>query len=72
MTHVPILILHGQKDSIVPYAQGLELFEQAHTPKKMIRFSDKGHTNLWDEHFAQLVIKYINSQNCDWIKKNKA
>jgi fermentation-respiration switch protein FrsA (DUF1100 family) len=61
--HVPVLMLHGQLDEIVPYSQGLTLFNAANQPKKWIDFPTKGHQNLWDEHFARLVIQFINS-NC--------
>jgi fermentation-respiration switch protein FrsA (DUF1100 family) len=46
MSVAPLLILHGQNDVIVPYSQGLALFEQAHEPKKMLHFESIGHNNL--------------------------
>ena len=30
---IPILIMHGMKDSIIPFAMGAELFQQANNPK---------------------------------------
>ncbi|MGM9452026.1 alpha/beta hydrolase [Legionella bozemanae] len=59
--HVPILMLHGKLDEVVPYDQGLALFNHANQPKKWIEFANKGHHNLWDEHFAQIVIHFINT-----------
>lgn len=59
--HVPILMLHGQLDEVVPYSQGLTLFHMANQPKQWIKFPDKGHHNLWNEHFAQEVIHFIQS-----------
>ncbi|MCW8444452.1 alpha/beta fold hydrolase [Fluoribacter gormanii] len=58
--HVPILMLHGKLDEVVPYNQGLALFNQANQPKEWIEFSDKGHQNLWNAHFAQAVVHFIN------------
>lgn len=57
---VPVLMLHGKFDSIVPYSQGLTLFNAANQPKKWIEFSTKGHHNLWSARFANEVIHFIN------------
>lgn len=62
--HVPILILHGKRDRIVPYAQGATLYALAQQPKKLVPFANKGHNNLWDKHFAQIVISFIQKQKC--------
>lgn len=59
--HAPVLMLHGKLDNIVPYQQGLVLFERANQPKKWIEFPDKGHQNLWSPLFAREVIHFINS-----------
>ncbi len=42
----PVLILHGVKDQVVPYAMGERLFELANKPKHIVRFLDAGHDNL--------------------------
>ena len=59
--HVPILMLHGKLDVVVPYSQGLTLFNFANQPKKWIEFPTKGHHDLWDTHFADEVSHFINS-----------
>ncbi|WP_454780468.1 alpha/beta hydrolase [Legionella sp. WA2022007384] len=59
--HVPILMLHGKLDGVVPYNQGLTLFHQANQPKEWIEFSDKGHQNLWNDQFAETVIHFIHA-----------
>ncbi|MBA2711214.1 MAG: alpha/beta fold hydrolase [Tatlockia sp.] len=59
----PLLILHGKSDPVVPFDQGLELYNQAIEPKKMIAFDNKGHNNLWDYQFAFEIINFIHS-NC--------
>ncbi|MBA2651344.1 MAG: alpha/beta hydrolase [Tatlockia sp.] len=40
---MPLLIFHGKDDQIVPYSQGLELYNQANEPKKMISIENRGH-----------------------------
>lgn len=55
-TEFPILILHGTKDTVVPYSSGQKLFESIQNPlKKLVTFNGGKHNNLstfrnyWDE-----------------------
>jgi fermentation-respiration switch protein FrsA (DUF1100 family) len=52
----PILVLHGERDSIIPISFGERLFALAREPKCMVRFPDGGHVNL-DEHGAAKAVK---------------
>ena len=56
----PILILHGKQDEIVPYEDGLTLFNKANQPKKMISFEHQNHNNLWNNRFSEEIIRFIN------------
>ncbi len=47
----PVLILHGARDGIVPYAMGERLFEATKAPKHIVRFLDGDHEDL-DQHGA--------------------
>jgi hypothetical protein len=51
----PLLILHGVKDQIVPYAMGEHLFDIANKPKHIVRFLDGGHEDL-DKHGALVAV----------------
>lgn len=63
--HTPLLVLHGKLDRIVPYTDGLALFDAANEPKKMLTFSEKGHNNLWGAHsFSDGVIQFVR-EHCD-------
>ncbi len=44
---IPILILHGQKDTIIPVRYGQRLHEAANSPKQLALFPDGGHTDLY-------------------------
>jgi uncharacterized protein len=44
--HSPLLILHGDRDDIVPLEQGRALFEAAPGPKRMHVFAGLGHNDL--------------------------
>jgi fermentation-respiration switch protein FrsA (DUF1100 family) len=43
---VPLLVLHGEQDEIVPLAQGEALFQAAPEPKRMRTFPAVGHNDL--------------------------
>ncbi|WP_298627470.1 alpha/beta fold hydrolase [uncultured Legionella sp.] len=58
----PLLILHGTKDRIVPYTEGLALFEEANKPKKMSTLEHYDHNNLWDSKgFSNEIIHFIKT-----------
>ncbi len=42
----PLLVLHGDRDEVVPDSQGRELFEAAPEPKRMHVFRGLGHSDL--------------------------
>jgi fermentation-respiration switch protein FrsA (DUF1100 family) len=54
--HAPLLLLHGERDPVVPISFGEKLFALANEPKRMHRFPRGGHVNL-DDHGAMPVIK---------------
>ena len=48
--HPPILVIHGQKDKIIPFELGENLFETYSGPKEMIGLKDFGHNDLpWED-----------------------
>lgn len=46
--HAPVLMLHGERDSIVPIGLGERLFALANEPKRMVRYPQGGHLDLDD------------------------
>jgi fermentation-respiration switch protein FrsA (DUF1100 family) len=44
---VPLLILHGERDGVVPVAMGRELARLANEPKRLVVFPEGGHSNLY-------------------------
>ncbi|MFT4058228.1 MAG: alpha/beta hydrolase [Legionella sp.] len=58
--HAPLLVLHGKRDQVVPFDEGLTLFNQANEPKKMLVFDDKNHNDLWDSpDFYKEIFHFI-------------
>ncbi len=43
----PLLVLHGDRDAIVPDAQGRRLFEAANPPKEFVPLPGAGHNDMW-------------------------
>jgi fermentation-respiration switch protein FrsA (DUF1100 family) len=52
----PLLVLHGERDGVVPIRFGEKLFALAHDPKRIVRFPDGEHADL-DDHGAPKVVK---------------
>lgn len=42
----PILVLHGERDGVIPFSQGEALFALANAPKRFVRFPDGNHSDL--------------------------
>ncbi len=59
----PLLVLHGDRDDIVPLSQGRELFEAAPEPKNMHVFHGVGHNDLLQlagAEFARVVASWAS------------
>ena len=51
---VPLLILHGERDGVVPVAMGRELARLANEPKRLVVFHEGRHSNLYVDGNAAL------------------
>jgi fermentation-respiration switch protein FrsA (DUF1100 family) len=56
--HCPLLIANGDKDQVIPPAQGRELYSLAHQPKEFHSLPNRGHNDAFDE-FAPLSMEWI-------------
>ena len=43
---VPVVVVHGTRDSVVPVEMGERLYEAARSPKQMVRVEGGSHHNL--------------------------
>ena len=60
--HAPLLVLHGDRDDIVPLSQGRALFEAAPGPKRMHVFPGLGHNDLVPlagAEFARVIASWV-------------
>lgn len=44
--HAPLLVLHGDRDDLIPYEEGLALYEAANEPKAMYVIKGAGHSDV--------------------------
>lgn len=56
----PLLILHGEKDMIVPYKFGRKLFEAAPAPKHMETFPRGGHNDLYFHGAGPKAVQFLD------------
>jgi fermentation-respiration switch protein FrsA (DUF1100 family) len=45
--HMPLLILNGEKDRVIPVAMGRKLYQIANEPKRLVTFPNGGHSDLY-------------------------
>jgi len=45
--HLPLLILHGDRDQVVPFKQGRSVFEAANEPKQFYTIPNAGHNDSY-------------------------
>lgn len=59
----PLLILHGERDDVVPVDLGRRLFELANEPKTLRTFPQAGHSDHWEFGSNEAVYAWLNA----WI-----
>ncbi len=68
---IPLLIMHGEKDDIVPFAHGQMIFASACEPKLLVSFSNCDHKNVTFADrgkFMDVLEKFLQpiiAQTCD-------
>ena len=61
MINIPILIMHGKKDDVVPFAMGKELFEKANTPKHSYFTSEDDHMMEFNSDLINAIKEFIET-----------
>ena len=61
--HVPLLLMHGEQDVIVPVSEGKKLFAGASEPKTAIYFPQKGHNDLDSDARITALINFSHRYN---------
>jgi pimeloyl-ACP methyl ester carboxylesterase len=59
----PVLVMHGNRDSVVPFALGRELFDGLREPRRFVAIEGAGHNDFFDEaesHYWGPVTTFID------------
>ena len=57
---VPVLIMHGELDRIIPIAYGERLYAMIQSPKRFVRFPGGYHVDLDGRGGADVALKFLN------------
>lgn len=60
----PVLVMHGDRDTIVPFALGRELFEGLGAPRQFVAIRDAGHNDFFDDSrldYWAPVVRFIEA-----------
>ncbi|WP_367606145.1 alpha/beta hydrolase [Legionella sp. W05-934-2] len=57
----PLLVIHGNKDTIVPFEQGKSLFDKAQGPKQLVSYPFGTHLNLWTPDFFSQIDQFLQA-----------
>ncbi len=59
----PLLVVHGDRDHLVPIAMGEEIFGTAGSEEKhFLRISDKGHNGLWTDEVRSALFAFLDAR----------
>lgn len=56
---MPLLLIHGEQDRIVPFKLGHELYEAANEPKQAVFVPQAGHNDLYDWGVQGAVMAFL-------------
>lgn len=56
---VPLLILHGESDALIPVKFGRKLFETAREPKEVHLVPGGGHADLYDFGIDRVILDFV-------------
>ncbi len=57
--HMPLLLLHGEQDQVVPAKFGRELFAAANEPKQAEYVPEAGHSNVYSLRVQQVILDFL-------------
>lgn len=60
---VPVMIAHGDKDTVIPYAHAVELMKLAPEPKLLVTIPDGDHNTLVRDGLYEHIWKFVEIPN---------
>ena len=61
--NIPILVMHGKADKLVPFHMGKKIFELANKPKYSYFSEHDNHMMEYNEKLLKVLKDFINSLN---------
>ena len=69
----PLLVLHGERDKIIPTSFGRRLYEAANQPKEALFLPAAGHNDLFDYPEApRRILEFVNRLTAGGLRKDAA
>ena len=62
-TNIPIMVMHGEKDTIVPFSMGKRIFELANDPKYSYFTKHDNHMMDYNDQLIDALKKFLKSLN---------
>jgi uncharacterized protein len=59
--HVPLLIVHGARDRVIPVAQAKQLYAAANLPKTLEIFPDADHNDLYEHGAFAAIDRFLRA-----------
>ncbi len=59
----PVLVLHGERDNVVPIASGERLFALINAPKRFVRFPAGGHNDLGANGAVEAAKQFLGEKS---------
>jgi hypothetical protein len=59
----PVLILHGERDAVIPVEMGKRNYRAANEPKRIVTFPEGNHTDLFDHGAWEAARDFVLSLN---------
>jgi fermentation-respiration switch protein FrsA (DUF1100 family) len=59
--HGPLLVFHGTADELIPYEQGVQLFEAANEPKRFVTLVGVGHNDTLPAEYHHALDEFLAS-----------
>ena len=57
--HLPLLLLHGEDDTVVPVKFGRQLFAAANEPKQAVFVPHAGHNDVYNLKTQQVILSFL-------------
>lgn len=59
--HMPLLIVNGDQDKVIPPTQGKSLFAMANEPKQFTSLASSGHNDLFESDLVDVTFKWLDT-----------